>query len=92
MLQAPCEANYVLMTLECYKLFSENKEFYNKTKYIDTIREGEKNGNVRKIYETAIESMDTWKEVGDPKWLEDWVEERKPDWELALELLAAYYE
>lgn len=91
-LQAPCEANYVLMTLECYKLFSENKEFYNRTKYIDTIREGMKNGNVRKIYDTAMENIETWKEIGEPKWLEDWIQDRKPDWELALDLLAFYYE
>ena len=39
-LQAPCEANYVLMALECYNLFKEDKAYYNRTKYIDTIREG----------------------------------------------------
>lgn len=38
-LQPPCEINYALLTLECYWLFPENREYYNKTKYTDTIRE-----------------------------------------------------
>lgn len=49
-LQRPCEANFVLLTLGCYWLFPHGKEYYNKTKYIETVRENEKTGNIKKIY------------------------------------------
>ena len=39
---------------------------------------------MHKIYQTAIENLEAWKEIGDPKWLEDWIEEKKDDWSLAL--------
>ncbi len=37
-LQRPCEANFVLLTLGCYRLFPHDESYYNKKKYVDTIR------------------------------------------------------
>lgn len=91
-LQRPCEANFVLLTLGCYWLFPHDEKYYQKKKYVETIRENEKTGNINKIYETAVSNLEIWKEVGDTEWLSAWVEEQRENWPRAIELLALYYE
>lgn len=61
----------------CYWLFEEDENYYKKKKYIETIRENQKNGNINKIYETALSNLEVWKEVGNPEWLEAWVEGKR---------------
>jgi hypothetical protein len=45
----------ILLSLECYWLFPESKEYYKKLKHMTTIREGISTGNIDKIYEVSIE-------------------------------------
>lgn len=43
------------------------------------------------MHETASSNLELWKEVGDPIWLQKWVEDKGEDWPEAMELLALYY-
>lgn len=68
-LQHPCEPHYVLLTLECYWLFPHSREHYRNQLYTETVQEGYRSGNVRKIYQQALTDVGIWKQVGDPAWL-----------------------
>lgn len=56
----PCEASHVLLSLECYWLLPESKEFYSKKKDFSNITDGIESGNIQKVYDIAKENPKIW--------------------------------
>jgi hypothetical protein len=92
----PCEASHVLLSLECYWLLPESKEFYAKKKDFSNITDGIQSGNIQKVYEIARDNPQIWQEYNsifhNLEFVEAWIDDKKHNWQLALELLAIYYQ
>lgn len=86
----------MLLSLECYWLLPESKEFYSKKKYFSNITDGIESGNIVKVHQIAKENPQIWQEYNNNnsklEYVEKWIEEKCQNWELALELLAIYYQ
>jgi hypothetical protein len=84
----PCEATHVLLSLECYWLLPESKEFYSKKKDFSNITDGIQSGNIQKVYDIAKENPLIWQEYNsiysNLEFVEAWIDEKKNNWELAL--------
>lgn len=78
----PCQPDHLLLSLECYWLLPEPKEFYAQLKCKTSIKEGIKSGDIPKILEIVKENRTIWQECGAGyvEWLEDWIKARKNNW------------
>ena len=92
LLMEPCEPSHALLSLECYWLLPESPQFYSKLKDLSNIRDGVSSGNIQKVYDIAKGNPPIWRESSEylPV-MEEWIQQRKNGWELALELLEIYY-
>jgi hypothetical protein len=89
----PCEPSHVLLSLECYWLLPNDRASYSKQKCESSIRDGINSGNLAKVYEIAKQNPEIWQQSDEYlEFIEKWIEEKRINWELALELLAIYYQ
>ena len=74
----PCEATHVLLSLECYWLLPESKEFYSKKKDFSNITDGIQSGNIQKVYDIARSNPQIWQEYNslyhNLEFVEAWIE------------------
>lgn len=89
----PCEPSHVLLSLECYWLLPNPRESYSRQKSESSIRDGISSGNLAKVYEIARQHPEIWQQSGEYlEYIERCIETKRADWELALELLALFYQ
>lgn len=88
----PCEPSHVLLSLECYWLLPEPREYYARQKDLSSIKDGVESGNLQKVLEIALANPRIWQEAGYLQKMEEWVEQQRSGWQTALELLAIYYQ